>query len=150
MRSKGRWRRGGEGGGGCCDCEMMAPLRDGDPLVFMNEPSRVGWSVMALRTNLRTYGKPSCHPFLTTAEAETRVNIKLYTYNDASVTHKARFLWQMPWLILHLDLRFSISPPPPCLMWCLLWLLLQERRAIMTCRRSCESFRPSLCVSICM
>ena len=37
------------GMGGRCDCEMMAPLRDGDPLVFMNEPS-VGWSVMALRT----------------------------------------------------------------------------------------------------
>lgn len=56
LRSKVRQRIGG---GGLLRLPNDAPLRDGDPLVFMNEPSRVGWSVMALRTNLRTDGKPS-------------------------------------------------------------------------------------------
>lgn len=76
------------GMGGRCDCEMMAPLRDGDPLVFMNEPS-VGWSVMALRT---LSWLPPPPPLLTTADTETHVNIQtICTNNDASVTHKARF-----------------------------------------------------------
>lgn len=41
------------------------------------------------------------------------VNIRLYAKNDASVTQKARFLWQMSLLILHLDLCFSMPTPPP-------------------------------------
>lgn len=55
----------------------------------------------------------SCHPFLTISAAEMHVDIRLCTKNDASVTHKARFLWQMSLLILHLDLCFSMPPPPP-------------------------------------
>lgn len=36
----GFWREEGVvGRGGHFGCETMAPLRDGDPLVFMNEPS---------------------------------------------------------------------------------------------------------------
>ena len=46
---------GAEGAEGSLRLRNDAPLRDGDPLVFMNEPSRVGWSVMALRAD----GKPS-------------------------------------------------------------------------------------------
>lgn len=85
---------GGGGGGGCrFDCGMMAPLRDGDPLVFMNEPSLVGWSVMALRTDVRTDGKrspatPSCFP--PSRRCMTTLDYS-YTSNDASVTHKTRF-----------------------------------------------------------
>lgn len=49
--------KGGRGGRWRFDGEMMAPLRDGDPPVFMNEPSPAGWSVMALRTNLQVDGE---------------------------------------------------------------------------------------------
>lgn len=92
--------RGAKGGGGegreeGFDGEMMAPLRDGDPPVFMNEPSPAGWSVMALRTNLRTDGEsspaaPSSRRACLPVQAEMHVNISpWYTGNDAIVTHKA-------------------------------------------------------------
>lgn len=73
--------KGGRGGRWRFDGEVMAPLRDGDPPVFMNEPSPAGWSVMALRTNLRADGEsapaaPSCLPprprFTSTSASGTR------------------------------------------------------------------------------
>lgn len=74
----------------------MAPLRDGDRPVFMNEASPAGWCGVVCNgaahqsaggRRVRSF-LPACLP----AEAEIHVNISpWYAEDDAIVTHKPDF-----------------------------------------------------------